>query len=31
MLADILGQQVSLSMLGLKLMDACAEKPSNAM
>jgi len=30
-LADILGQQVSLSMLGLKLMDACAEKPSNAM
>jgi hypothetical protein len=30
-LADILGQQVSLSILGLKLMDACAVKPSNAL
>lgn len=29
-LVDPRGQQVSLSMLGLKLMDACAAKPSNA-
>ncbi len=30
-LADVLGQQVSLSVLGLKLMDACAHRPSNAL
>jgi hypothetical protein len=29
-LADLLGQQVSLSMLGLKLMEACGVRPSSA-
>jgi len=30
-LPDILGQQVALSMLGLKLMDACAVRPASAL
>jgi hypothetical protein len=30
-LADISGQQVSLSVLGLKLMDACADGRSHSL